>query len=42
VVAEILDRTLTYLDARGVPLIEKKQEIPERLKFLNQVSVEYP
>ncbi|MCF7974232.1 MAG: penicillin-binding protein 2 [Phycisphaerae bacterium] len=42
VVAEILDRTLTYLDARGVPLIEKKQEIPERLKFLNNVSFVYP
>ena len=34
VVAEIIERTLTYLDARGVPLIEKEQEIPERLRFL--------
>ncbi len=37
VAAEILERTLTYLDARGVPLIEKKQEIPERLRFLKDV-----
>ena len=38
VVAEIIERTLTYMDARGVPLIEKKQEVPERLKFLTEVS----
>jgi cell division protein FtsI/penicillin-binding protein 2 len=38
VVAEIMERTLTYLDARGVPLIEKEPEIPERLKFLHEVS----
>jgi cell division protein FtsI/penicillin-binding protein 2 len=37
VVAEILERTLTYLDARGWPMIEKKQEIPERLKFRTEV-----
>jgi cell division protein FtsI/penicillin-binding protein 2 len=37
VVAEIIERTLTYLDARGVPLIEKKQEILDRLKFLKEV-----
>ncbi|MCP4449874.1 MAG: hypothetical protein GY809_00310, partial [Planctomycetes bacterium] len=37
VAAEILERTLTYLDARGVPLIEKKQEIPERLRFLKEI-----
>jgi cell division protein FtsI/penicillin-binding protein 2 len=37
VAAEILERTLTYLDARGVPLIEKKQEIPERLRFLKEL-----
>ncbi|NQV31991.1 MAG: penicillin-binding protein 2 [Phycisphaeraceae bacterium] len=38
VVGEIIERTLTYMDARGVPLIEKKQEIPERLKFLTEVA----
>lgn len=38
VAKEILERTLTYLDARGWPLIEKKQEIPERLKPFMQVS----
>ena len=38
VAKEILERTLTYLDARGWPLIEKKQEIPERLKPFMEVS----
>jgi len=39
VAKEVIERTLTYLDARGWPLIEKEQEIPERLKFISQVSL---
>lgn len=37
VAKEIIDRTLNYLSARGVPLIEKEPEIPERLRFLQEM-----